>query len=282
MKITDQDVLRWADEAKSFSAELKLPRPFHVLMGEAVDAAREFTDHFQPEKDPQTGQVTRRGLRSVNKPGKVRLPPTSGEDVLSIQRACQYAHGQYLYLSGSVAQQDVMARAKFLVGEIKAVLQYYLDDGVEDENDAALASVEAEHAEDPQTADALAGALDDYAGLARPFADQLDGLAGFEVAYLDEAATTAAQLRQKPARAAALSEDAAAWLALRNQLTNLLYDRVRRINSAGKLVFRDRPDIARKFASGYERARRAEARRRAKAKAEQAKNSGAGAVGDDG
>jgi hypothetical protein len=277
MKMTDPDVLRWVDKAKSYSPDLKLPRPFHVLMGEAVDAAREFTDYFEPEKDPHTGQITRRGLRSVNRPGNMRLPASSGEELLSIQLACQHAHGQYLYLSGSVAQKDVTDRARFLLGEIKAVLHYHLDDGVEDENDAALASVDAEHAEDPQTADALAGALDDYAGLARPFADQLDGLGGFEVGYLDEAETTAAQLRQKPARAAALPKDAAAWLALRNQLTNLLQDRMRRINSAGKLVFRDRPDIARKFASGYERSRRAEARRRAK-KAEEAKKSGAGAV----
>jgi len=93
------------------------------------------------------------------------------------------------------------------------------------------------------------------------------GLAGFKLEYLDEASTTAAQLRQKPARAAAMAEDAAAWIGLRNQLTNLLQDRVRKNNAAGKLVFRDRPDIARKFASAYERTRRAETRRLAKKRA---------------
>jgi hypothetical protein len=144
------------------------------------------------------------------------------------------------------------------------VLHYHLDDGIQDENDAALAKVDAEHADDPQTADALAAALDDYVGLARPWGEQLDGLAGFELAYMDEAATIAGQLRHKPTRAAAMQEDAAEWIALRNQLTNLLQVRVSKINTAGKLVFRDRPDIARKFASAYERSRRAEARRLAK------------------
>jgi len=269
MKITDPNVLRWVELAKSYSSELKLPRPFHVLMGEAVDAAREFSTYFEPAIDPQTKKATRRGLNSVNKPGKERLASTSGEELLSIQQACQYAHGQYLYASGSIAQPQLMERAKFLLGEIKEVLQYLWDDGVVDENDAALASVDAEHAEDPQTADALAGALDDYVGLARPVADELGGLAGFELEYLDEAATTAVQLRQKPARTAALAEDAAAWIALRNQLTNLLQDRVHKINAAGKVVFRDQPDLARKFASAYERTRRAEARRLARKKAKE-------------
>ena len=60
---------------------------------------------------------------------------------------------------------------------------------------------------------------------------------------------------------------AAEWIQLRNQLTNLTAERTALVNSAGKLVFRDRPEIARKFASAYERRRRAEARRKAKQKA---------------
>ena len=274
MEIKDQNVLRWIEVARTHSQELKLSRPFHVLMGEAVDAAREFEANFEPKIDPATQKVERRGLNSVNTAGHERLPATSGEELHSIQKACQHAQSQYVFVSGAVAQHDLMAKGRFLLSEITAVLDYYLDDGVEDENDAAFASVKEEHADDPQSADALASALDDYVGLAKPFEAELDGLAGFEVEYLTEATTTAVQLRLKPATAQGLAEEAAEWIALRNQLTNLLRDRVREINRAGKLVFRDRPEIARKFASAYERRRRAEARRRAKKAAEAAGNSG--------
>jgi hypothetical protein len=79
---------------------------------------------------------------------------------------------------------DPIARGRFLLSELTAVLAFYFDDGVEDEKDAQLARVDAEHEDDPQTADALAAALDNYATLAVAHRKELDGLGGFEASYI--------------------------------------------------------------------------------------------------
>jgi hypothetical protein len=51
-------------------------------------------------------------------------------------------------------------------------------------------------------------------------------------------------------------------LATRNQLLALLQDRLARIRRCARLLFRDHPEIARKFASDHQRVRRREARAR--------------------
>jgi hypothetical protein len=271
MEIKDPDILLCVERAKSYSTELKLPRPYHVIMGEGIDTAREGKFYWDPEVEPGTGKVLRRGLSSVNTASKQRLAPTIFDDLRVNQRACQAAHSQHLYASGVGGNPEDMKLARFYLTEITSVLQYEFDDDKWDANDEALAALDAEHAEDPQSADAVASAIDDYVGLARPLGDTIDGVAGFEIAYLEKAVALAAKLREKPTQPAAVSADAAAWMSLRNRLTNMLMADMGKVNGAGKLVFRDRPDIARKFASAYERKRRAEARRKAKKKAEEEK-----------
>jgi len=278
MEIKDPNILKWMPLAKGYSKELKISRPFHVALGEAIDATREFEFYWEPDLDPDTHQVRRPGLASMNTPNNERLPASSGTDLRSIHDAAQAANGQYLYSAGAPAEPSVMERGRFLLREIMGALHEQFNDGKLDENDAALAAVDAQHADDPISADAVAGALYDYAGLAKPFAEAMDGMGGFKKEYIDEATVTAEALREKPTQPSPKSADAAEWIALRNQLTNLLLERTAKINSAGKYVFRDRPDIARKFASAYERKRRAEARRRAaqKKKEEDEKNKGGG------
>ncbi len=156
-----------------------------------------------------------------------------------------------------------MERARFLVGEISSVLEFLFDDGVEDERDAQLDAVESSHAETPNSADAYAAELDDYANLANAYRKEIDGLGGFDVKHLDEAKAVAEQLRNRPPTPVQQTEEAARALALRNRLATLLSIRMGFVRGAARFVFRNRPDIIREATSAYERRRRAAARRKA-------------------
>jgi len=237
--------------------------PIHVFLGEAVDAARFVKEHWKPQLDEKK-RVVRRGLDSAAG-GKSRLHPKIGQDILSLQHAAQEANTAYLLAVDPAAHADPMARGRFLLDEITATLEWLFDDGVEDEKDAQLDNLGAAHADDPESADALAGALDDYAGLAEPHRAEMDGLGDFEAAYVDEARTVAEALRNKPAVPAPMSPKARAALALRNKVIALLAERVAIVRAAARFVFRGQPSIARLATSAYERRRRA-ASRRARAK----------------
>ncbi|MFT3764171.1 MAG: hypothetical protein QM820_01420 [Minicystis sp.] len=237
--------------------------PLHVIFGEAVDVAR-FTDaYWEPEVDAKKN-VVRRGLVSAVGP-KSRLYPEIGRDILSLQRAAQEAHTRYLLTVSPGTAADPVERGTFLLDEITATLEWLFDDGVEDENDKQLASLQAAHADDPGSADALALALDDYAALAEPHRAAMDGLGEFDAKHIDEAREVAKALREKPATAAAATPEAKSALALRNKVVTLLWERMSTVRSATKFVFRGQPEIVRRVTSTYERRRRAAARR-AKAK----------------
>jgi hypothetical protein len=152
-------------------------------------------------------------------------------------------------------------RAEFLLGEIRATLGWFFDDGILDEKDEMLAQLDAAHENDPETADALASALDDYAHLAEKYRESLDGLGGFQAAYLDEGVAVAAELRGRPAQAEAMSAKAREALALRNKLAALLLDRMSLVRAAARFIFRAQPEIVREVTSAYERRKRAVARR---------------------
>ncbi|AUX46016.1 hypothetical protein SOCE26_075190 [Sorangium cellulosum] len=275
MKKPSKELEQWISAAAEVAdgAPPVINQPLHVLFGEAVDVAKFFERYWKPEVD-ERGHVVRPGLDSaVGKAGKGkkkpagavgRIHPKTGDEILSLQRATQEAHTRYL-LTINPKGEDPAARGRFLLNELTAVLEWYFDDGVEDEKDAQLARVDAAHADDPQTADALASALDDYAHLAEPHRDEIDGLGGFESGYIEEAHAVAAALRDRPASVAALAGPARASLDLRNRLAGMLLARMNAVRTAARFVFRNHPEIVREATSAYERRKRAAARR-AKAK----------------
>ncbi|WP_437962638.1 hypothetical protein WME76_46240 (plasmid) [Sorangium sp. So ce119] len=259
------DIEQWSDVVQQMSAaELPaLTLPLHVLLGEAVDVAKFFEKHWKTQIDAQK-RVTRLGLESAvpkdsKKGDAARLGPRTGDEILSLQRATQEAHTRYLLTVET--NKSPRERGKFLLGEIWATLSFYFDDGVEDEKDQMLARIDAAHAADPDTADALASALDDYALLGEKHRDALDGLGGFKAEHLDEARAVAAELRSRPAQAEAISRQAQEALQLRNKLAALLVERMGLVRSAARFVFRGQPEIAREVTSAYERRKRAAARR---------------------
>ncbi len=250
---------RWTSEAQSLPmSEPRFNMPLHVLQGEAVDVARFFKKYYAPVESGE-GRPGRPGLSSVAN-AKRGITKSTGDDILSLQEAVQQATAAHR-MAASPRSASPADRARFVIGEIAAVLEWHFDDGVEDQRDAQLEAVKHAHEDTPDSADALAAEADDYAALASVYRAEIDGLGGFDAALIDEASALAAELRQRPASAFQESDEARQALALRNRLANLLYDRISVVRGAARFVFRNQPDIVREVTSAYERRRRAASRR---------------------
>jgi hypothetical protein len=252
---------RWAPEAQKLaSSELHLAVPFHVHLGEATDVAR-FHKKYYASVEARDGQPERAGLDTVADERR-GLTAMTGDDILSLREATQQAHTRYL-MTASPGAASPIERGRYIVGEIMATLGYLFDDGVEDERDAQLAAVQASHAEHPESIDALAAELEDCCALGNLYRSELTGLGGFDPKLLDEAKKVADALRDRPATPAALSDESARALALRNRCAMLLADKMNAVRAAARFVFRHHPEIVREATSAYERRRRAAARRSA-------------------
>lgn len=244
---------KWKSEAEKLpSDDLKIPVPIHVLFGEAVDVAKFYEKRF-------AGTADQPGLDTVADKNR-GLTKDTAQDLLSLREAAHEANTAYLRAVSPGAAAP-MERATFVLNEITATLEWLFDDGVEDERDAQLANVKKAHEGTPDSHDAWAAELDDYAALASQYRKEMNGLGGFDAALVDEAKTLAAQLRDRPAVPAALPENVARAKALRSRLATLLWHRMSAVRGAARFVFRNQPEIIREVTSAYERRRRAAARR---------------------
>lgn len=223
--------------------------PVRVLIGEAVDLAKFTQAYWEPVKDAG-GKILRPGLALAG----AKLPASIGSEILELQEALQTANTNYL-LTVAPTQPDVRARAQFVLSEISAALDWWLDDGVEDERDQQLAALKAEYADGSTAADSLAAELSDFAALARQEAAGLDGLGGFEMSLVDEAESLARQLRERPTTPTS-PENTRRALDTRNRIATLLVDRMSQARAAARFVFRNHPEIAREASSAFERRRR--------------------------
>jgi hypothetical protein len=97
----------------------------------------------------------------------------------------------------------------------------------------------------------VAVALEAYAELAEEHRADIARLPTFDLGVLDEARTLAHALRSRSGEA--LVRRSASELGTRNQLLALLQDRLGRIRRCARLLFRDHPEIARRFSSHHER-----------------------------
>jgi hypothetical protein len=240
--------------------EVGLRQPLHVLTGEATEVAGFFARYYQPLRDPDTDAITRPGLASA---GKKRLPANTGKRLLAIVEEVEAAQKQYL-LAAETTDDAQVGRARHVLSELTAVLEFLFDDGVEDERDAQLARVRQSN-DDTTTQLALASALTDYGNLADHYRDELDGLGDFDVEMIDEAKQLATALRQRSTKNTAdgkkKSSTAIDW---RNRLATVLAREVALVRSTARFVFRHHPALIRESASTYERRIRA-ARKRAAA-----------------
>ncbi len=223
--------------------------PMRILLGEAVDLARFTSAYWEPVRN-NSGKTLRPGLVHAGP----KLPAAIGSEILELQEALQTAHTHYL-LTVAPTQPDVRARAQFVLNEIAAALEWWLDDGVDDERDQQLASLASEYADSSRAADSLAAALSDSAALARQEAEGLEGLGGFEMSLVDEAENLARQLRERPATPAS-PENTRRALDVRNRIATLLVERMSLVRAAARCVLRNQPAVAREASSAFERRRR--------------------------
>jgi hypothetical protein len=189
------------------------------------------------------------------------LDKDTGSDILSLREATHNAGTTYVMLVAPRVAAP-FDRAGFVLNEITATLEWLFDDGVEDERDAQLAAVKKEHEDSPDSHDAWAAELEDYAALATTYKNEMAGLGGFNLALIDEARLLAAQFRGRPALPAIPSEEVARAKALRSRLATLLWTKISTVRGAARFVFRNHPDIVREVTRAYERRRRAASRRK--------------------
>ena len=252
----DAALAKWAPLAAN-SDEARSTVPIHVALGEAIDVAAMLTHYWEPKTDAK-GNTTP-GFSGVASTGSVT--PDLAVEIRELQLAVAAAHSEYLVLvQGSTSAP--LDRADFIVGEIRSTLEFLFDDGKQDDADVQLENLRTAFA-DSASQDAMALALEGYAALAGKYRDALGKLQGFDLALIDEARTLAAALRQQSAAALTRtnSDTQRESLALRNRLLSLLIERVKRVRRAASYVFRNQPEIVRKFTSAFERRQRASRRR---------------------
>lgn len=243
-------------------AETARPRvPLHVLLDEAVSVAQFFEKYFATVRN-EAGAVTRVGLDSVARPGR-DLTAATGAEVLSLREAIHGAQAKYV-AAAAPREKAPLARARFVLAEIRAALGFLFDDGVRDARDIELARIDKNKITRGQSAEALHMRLLHYASLAAEHRAALDGLGGFDAALIDEAFSVADALVTPAGPVLPLSELPSGLLDLRQRLARLLADRMTTIRSAARFVFRRFPAIVREATSAYER-RRAVAGRVARA-----------------
>ena len=239
------------EEAKKLGEPMVLRVPLTVLMSEAVQVANFIKSHWEPcDRRP--------GLKTVG----ARLPLTLIDELIRMRDVLQAAQNEYeMCINPKINTPEMISRARFVLSEITAILDWYLDDGVEDENDAKFAALNTAHVDDNDAASTLAQALFDYATLAKPLAGELDGLGEFDASMIEEAFVLADQLGQVPATPTERSEAAKDLKWKRDLLASLLQTRIVEIRATARFVYRRFPDVYREVTSAYERKRRAAAKR---------------------
>ncbi len=256
-------------EAAAAKVPLDAPRPgvpWSVLMGEAADVARFVRNHWDPvEGDPR---AARPGLSTVAS----RISLAIADEIEELKHLAETAQSAYLLASAPPPSSDVRAKAEKTHSELVRALDYLFDDDVEDERDAQLATLRATHA-DTGAHDALAAALINFAALASTHRKGLAAMGGFDTKVIDDARALAAELQKipTPAERAQRGAESDKQRALRDGLAALLMERMRRVRSAARWVFREHPEVARLSTSAFARDRRTAARKEKEKKPDEKK-----------
>lgn len=246
------DLQRWRESAAAVQQiENPLKVPYEVALREAGTVAQFLEDHWEKTND-------RPGLSRVAK----KCPKSLAEEIRSLVAAVQMAQTELLLIIDPLVASKG-DRARFLVDELESHIEFLLDDDVDEPADAQLASLQSFHSQDGERSSTLAQALRDYGTLAKSLQDRLaKNDEEFDPRWIGEALALADELaKNPPGTTAAVSAAAGEATKLRNRLLVLLTSRVTQIRRASAHVFRGFPEIVRLVTSGYERRRRAAARK---------------------
>ena len=249
--MTQRTVDELLAEARALGQSSNLKVPLTVMMSEAIQVAKFILSHW-------AATSRRPGLESAGR----KMSQTMADEIRVIRDELQKAQSDYeMFIDPKVDSATLIKRGREILSELTAVLEWYLDDGVEDENDARFAALKTAHAEDNDAASTLAQTLHDYASLASPLTPELDGLGNFDAGMIGEAFDIADQLADVPASPNVRSDAARDLKEKRDLWACLLQQRIQLVRAAARFVFRDFPEEYQKVASAYERRRRAAAKR---------------------
>lgn len=253
---------RWLDRATALTpAQVPADLRVRTLLHEAPALANYVERYWKPTVDPFSKAVVLPGLETASK----RIPSATAAELRELHALTREAQDAWLN-QASPAAADPMTRGWFVLGELQAALGFHFDDGVEDERDAQLARVKEAHAQDGVGQEDLASALDDFAAVARPYADEMHGVGEFDKALIEEAPRLAATLRERPDVQAEAKTPSRATMQLRNRYAALLVERMGTVRAAARYVFRHHPKVAQEAGSAAERSRRAASRKKKAAK----------------
>lgn len=274
VEVSEAERAGWATTAAGLSEdEIAYPSPLSVLLGESVDAAKFARVRWAPVVNEKTEVVAVPGLgsaaaRAAATPFSAvpRLHEGTAQEIVVLYALTQEAQTRAL-LSATSTGGVVHPRfeAEKLAGDLLAAADSYLDDGVENDDDARLRAVRDAHANDASTDAALAGALHDYAALAETLLPGIDGYGDFTAAWITRARELVAALRVAPRGGPGTTRTDAGLLDARNRLATLLARRLRLVRAKARFVFRDHPTVLREATSSYERRRRSATRAKKRA-----------------
>jgi hypothetical protein len=153
--------------------------------------------------------------------------------------------------------------AEQVLATLRRDIGFFLDDGVDTDDDLRLAQLAVEH-EDTASLDGMSAALHDFVRLGQGLGDQLVAMGTWDPKILDRGFELYKKLStpQPPPDRADID--------LRNRLLTLLTQDIAKVRRAAEYLWsRDHRDVYRLFVSTYLRNRRLEARRAAQSAAEQ-------------
>jgi hypothetical protein len=261
--VTDAAYQKWSVLAVGVP-EASFGAPAPVIFGEAVDVAMLFNAYWQPTT--RTNGPPLPGFIGVA--ARSAITENTGGEIYELQAAAGKLHAEYAKAVQTPGGSP-MVRAEFVLNEVRATLEFIFDDDEHTLVDDQLEKLASTHSA-PTSQDTMAVALEAYVSLAEDHREELTGIQGFDVAMLDEARALAGALRTRSGQALIgdVTTGIADLLSERNRLVALLLDRVNRVRRAARYVFRDHPEVARKFTSAYQRSRRQSLRRRKAAEAQ--------------
>jgi hypothetical protein len=227
--------------------------PYEIAIAEAAHVANRL-DHYAEPRERVPGFA----------PLRKRVPAETSSEIRGLIAAAQDAQTRLLTLVDPAVISHG-ERARWLVDQLEAVVEYVLDDGVEEPADTKLAQIKSNDSQNGQRSAVLAVTLGACVLLAEELKSRIaEEDSSFDWALVDEARALAQTLTQDPSDDRGPTEETTQVRTLRNRTLHLLGERVATVRRAAAYAFREHPEIAREFSSAYERRRRAQHRIRSK------------------
>ena len=249
--MSEEDLNKWMEKILELNKkDIKgIGMPLGVFFNEANETALAFHNFWETTK-------TRPGMSAVSG----FMSQTIADDVISLVKVGNYVQSRIIFLNMKTSEKkELMERVFYIFSEIRAALEFILDDDVTESSDHALNKAKSRLAKDSYIGTIVQG-LVDYSAIAEEKKDKLRMLGDFDLSLIEEAKELAPKIVEIGAIKA--DDEISENMKLRNRICTLIMLKVREIRRAARYVFRKHPDVIRKFTSTYQRRKRLETKRR--------------------